>query len=152
VWRLCAAAYAKDALSGEGGLHAAGRWHEQGVRVAHAAATLSLAALEMLVRTDRAFAPRELAAVEIDVPDSVKVDRLAPEDLPRGWDAFPFPAATQALGMRWLASGRSAVLEVPSAVIPRERNYVIHPAHGDARRVKVVGTTPFSFDPRLLRR
>jgi len=47
-------------------------------------------------------------------------------------------------------AGKTAVLEVPSAVIPRECNYLLNPAHPHLTRVRVVGRTPFSFDSRLL--
>lgn len=150
VWRLCQAAYAKKALAGEGGLHAPGRWHLQGVRVVYAAATLSLAALELLVRIDRALAPPDLAAVEIEIPGSVEVERLPLSKLPAGWDAYPASATTQLLGMKWLDAARTAVLEVPSAVIPRESNYVLNATHPQFRRLRTVGTTPFAFDSRLL--
>jgi RES domain-containing protein len=46
---------------------------------------------------------------------------------------------------------RSAILEVPSAVIPRESNYLLNPAHPQFGRIRVAGRAPFSFDPRLLR-
>jgi RES domain-containing protein len=150
VWRLCQAAYAKKALTGEGGLYAHGRWHVQGVRVVYAAATLSLAALELLVRMDRDLAPPDLAAIEIDVPGSVEVERVPLSKLPAGWDAYPAPATTQLLGMRWIAAGQTAVLEVPSAVIPQEHNYVLNATHPQFKRLRTVATTPFSFDSRLL--
>ena len=150
VWRLCQSAYAKKALTGEGGLHADGRWHLQGARVVYAAATLSLAALELLVRIDRTLAPPDLVAVEIEIPGSVDVERIPLSKLPAGWDAYPTSATTQLLGMRWIAAGRTAVLEVPSAVIPRESNYVLNPTHPQFRRLRAVATTPFSFDSRLL--
>jgi RES domain-containing protein len=116
----------------------------------YASATLSLAALELLVRMDRALAPPDLAAIEIDIPASVEVERLPLSKLPAGWDAYPAPPSTQHLGMSWLAAGRTAVLEVPSTVIPKEHNYVLNPAHAIYRRVRTVETTPFSFDLRLL--
>ncbi len=150
VWRLCQAAYAKRALTGEGGLHAHGRWHLKGARDVYASATLSLAALELLVRMDRALAPPDLAAIEIDVPAAIEVERLPLSKLSAGWDVYPAPAFTQLLGMKWVAAGRTAVLEVPSAVIPRESNYVLNPAHPHFRRIRTVETTPFSFDLRLL--
>ena len=150
VWRLCQAAYAKRALTGEGGLYSPGRWHLQGARVVYAAATLSLAALELLVRMDRAFAPTDLTAVEIEIPGSVEVERLPWSKLPAGWDAYPAQESTQQLGTHWVEAGKTAVLAVPSAVIPRESNFVLNPAHPQFRRIRAVETMPFSFDPRLL--
>jgi RES domain-containing protein len=31
--------------------------------------------------------------------------------------------------MEWLKSGTSAVLAVPSAIVPQELNYLLNPAH-----------------------
>jgi RES domain-containing protein len=150
VWRLCQSAYAKEALTGIGGLHAPGRWHVQGRRVVYTAGTLSLAALELLVRIGRARIPLDMSAVEIDVPGIVEVERIGAKRLPGGWDAYPAPAATQRLGTDWIESLRTAVLEVPSAVIPRESNYLLNPAHPRFSRVRIVSRAPFSFDSRLL--
>ena len=150
VWRLCRAAHAKDGLSGDGGLYAPGRWHLRGDRIVYTAATLSLAALELLVRVHRAFAPTDLVASEIDIPDAVEVERVLPAKLASGWDAYPARSFTQQLGTKWLAARRTAVLQVPSAVIPRESNYLLNPAHPRCARVRIVGRAPFSFDARLL--
>jgi RES domain-containing protein len=150
VWRLGQAAYAHEALTGIGGLHAHGRWHARGTRVVYTAATLSLAALELLVRMDRKRAPIDLVAVEIDLPDSLEVERVPMKKLPAGWDAYPAGAFTQRLGTDWAAAKRTPILEVPSAVIPRERNYLLNPAHPRFSRVRIVSRAPFSFDSRLL--
>ena len=150
VWRLCQAKHAKDLLGGEGGVHASGRWHLQGTRIVYTSATLSLAALEVLVHVNRAFAPPDLVAVELDLPGALDFERLPLSRLPAGWDAHPAPTAVQELGTRWVTSRRSPVLEVPSAVIPREHNYLLNPAHPRFSRIRVIGRTPFSLDCRLL--
>jgi RES domain-containing protein len=136
--------HAKHALSGDGGLYAAGRWSLRGTRVVYASATMSLAALELLVRIEDSRPTPELVAVEIDIPDSVEIQRISLKRLPAGWNASPAPVFTQSLGTDWVASKRSAVLEVPSAVIPRESNYLLNPEHPRFSRIRVVSTAPFS--------
>jgi RES domain-containing protein len=42
------------------------------------------------------------------------------------------------------------VLAVPSAIIPREWNYLINPEHPDMKRIVVGKPEPFAFDPRLI--
>jgi RES domain-containing protein len=44
----------------------------------------------------------------------------------------------------------SAVLSVPSAVVPAERNYLLNPAHPDFERIEMGEPRPFRFDQRLL--
>lgn len=52
VWRLVAERHAARAFDGEGGRLYGGRWNHPGIPVVYTSATLSLAALELLVRLD----------------------------------------------------------------------------------------------------
>jgi RES domain-containing protein len=45
---------------------------------------------------------------------------------------------------------RSAVLELPSVIIPAEPNYLLNPTHSDFKRIRIGKPTSFSFDPRLI--
>jgi RES domain-containing protein len=49
-----------------------------------------------------------------------------------------------------LAEESTAVLRVPSAVVPEEWNFLINPAHAAAKAIHVVGRRKFAFDSRLL--
>lgn len=49
AWRIVKTRHAADAFTGEGAFLFGGRWNSAGGRVVYASATLSLAALEMLV-------------------------------------------------------------------------------------------------------
>ncbi len=55
----------------------------------------------------------------------------------------------QSLGDYWIDSMRSAVLRVPSAVVPNEFNYLLNPRHGDFARIIPELPVPFTFDERL---
>src|SRR5262249_55998630 len=72
--------------------------------------------------------------------------------LPARWNAYPGPARLRELGDAWLAERRSAVLSVPSAVVPAERNYLLNPAHPDFRKVTLGAPQRFAFDRRLAKR
>ena len=52
-------------------------------------------------------------------------------------------------GPAWLRAGQSAVLEVPSAIVPSEKNYVPNPRHPDFRRIRIGKALAFVFDPRM---
>ena len=148
-WRLTPASREQAALTGDGGLFGSARWHRQGVRIVYTSATLSLAALEVLVRASRWRELPDLVALEIDVPDRIDLRTIQVAGLEDGW-RDPSPSAkTQELGMRWLGSGKTAVLAVPSAIIPGEQNFLLNPAHPDFDRIRVAGRERFSFDPRL---
>lgn len=117
----------------------------------YTSATLSLAALELLVHLDPEDAPGELVSIEALIPASVAIDRLSADGLPSGWRRSPPPDELAALGAEWLRLDRTAVLAVPSAVVPPETNYLLNPAHRDFRRIRVAKPQPFAFDPRLRR-
>ena len=59
--------------------------------------------------------------------------------------------STRQIGDDWVANRASAVLEVPSVVVPAERNYLIATAHPDVGELATGPPQPFSFDPRLLK-
>jgi RES domain-containing protein len=147
VWRIAARAHA--ALDGEGACLYGSRWTPRGKRAVFAAATLSLAALERFVHTDPDLEPDDLVAVEIQLPPDAGIEHIETSRLPARWRAYPAPAALVSLGERWLRGGTTLALAVPSAVIPRERNFVLNPAHLAFARIEVVGSEPFTFDPRM---
>lgn len=147
VWRLAAARHA--ALDGEGGRRYGSRWTPRGYAVVYASATLSLAALERLVHTDPDLEPPALVAIPIDIPSTVSRAVIDVTDLPEDWRDYPAPESLAAFGGRWLELGASAVLSVPSVLIPTERNYLLNPRHADFGRCAGGAPEQFSFDPRL---
>jgi RES domain-containing protein len=149
VWRLTRAAH--QALDGEGARLNGGRWNREGVPVVYASSTLALAALEYLVHVDPRDAPTDLVALKIEVPDDLPSGRVLASELPADWNRVPdHPACTDA-GEAWIATGRSAMLRVPSAIVPEEDNLLIQPLHPDAAGMVVALVRRFAFDPRLLR-
>jgi RES domain-containing protein len=69
--------------------------------------------------------------------------------LPRRWRRFPAPASLQAFGDTWLEAAETAVLAVPSAVIPIEKNYLLNPAHPEMKNIQIGPPQRFRFDLRL---
>ena len=148
LWRLARWPY--RALDGEGGrLHSA-RWHTAGRPVVYAASHLSLAVLEVIVHAESSELPADLYAFALEVPDDVAVEGLDAGEMPPDWSE-PGSAACRARGDAWLAAGRTALLGVPSGIVPEETNYLINPRHPDAPRVTVERHRRFTFDSRLLK-
>jgi len=150
VWRLCKAQFGARAFDGEGARRYGGRWNPVGTAVVYCAGSLSLATLEALVAFGRSEAPADMVSIRVEIPGDVPIEHVDPAALPRDWRAYPAPEALAAIGRTWLLAGRTAVLAVPSAITPTERNYVIDPAHPQFQRLVVHAPEPFSFDPRLL--
>jgi RES domain-containing protein len=147
VWRIASRGYA--ALDGEGPRLYGSRWTPRGLPAVFASATLSLAALERFVHTDPDLDPADLVTVEIEIKANTRFESVAVSDLPPNWREYPAPAQLASIGERWLRETRTMALSVPSVVIPRERNFIINPAHADFGRLTVASPEPFSFDPRM---
>jgi RES domain-containing protein len=148
AWRICKKKYVETAFSGEGAFRYGGRWNSRGVSVVYLGGNPSICALEIIVNTgdweDLYRIPYVLIPVDFD---ETLVSH--PEELPAGWKQDPPPPSTAAVGDRWVRSGRSVVLEVPSTVIVAERILILNPLHKDFSEIKIGEPQTFEFDSRL---
>jgi RES domain-containing protein len=148
AWRIVKASHADRAFTGEGAQRTGGRWNSAGVALVYASEHKSLAVLEMLVHLDLQDAAHYLTfPLEFD---EALIERWPPGRLTPGWREEMPARASRPLGDAWVREGRSAVLAVPSAIIPEELNYLLNPAHADFRKIAIGKPVPFTFDPRLL--
>jgi RES domain-containing protein len=136
LWRIAAETrtYAATDLTGGGAATRPGRWNDDNEPVIYCAPTIALAVLETAAHVDDAGLPLNKFIVQIDVPDDVWARRetLDVATLPPAWAAIPAGRASVAIGSEWLASLRSAILSVPSVIVPEESAALINPKHGDA--------------------
>jgi len=142
------ARYEATCFRGEGARLYSGRWNPRGVAMVYCSSSLSLAALETFVHVDAADLPDDLVVVHAELPDEV-VERLDVGSLPEGWRSIPGPPALQEIGAAWIRSMRSVALAVPSAVVPRESNFLLNPAHPDMAKLRREPPETFAFDPRM---
>lgn len=149
VWRIIPKLHLSQAFDGEGARRFGGRWNRVGTRVVYTSATLSLAALEFFVNLDRDTEPDRLVAISADIPDDLRMGHIEVSDLPKNWRIYPVPEELQDFGTAWVTSASTAILIVPSAVIPDERNYLLSPAHPDFKRIRLNKPEAFHFDPRM---
>lgn len=156
LWRIAGltAAYPAEDMSGAGAKATGGRWNAKGVPVLYTSESRSLACLETLVHTVSGALPLNRVLVRIDVPDDVwdAAMSFAPND-PRnvGWDVEPAGMVTINAGTAWANGGKSALLAVPSIIVPEEMNVLINPAHADAAKIKATKVRKWTYDPRLKR-
>ena len=147
AWRIVKERHAGTAFSGEGAYRYGGRWNSAGVRVVYTSGTKSLAALETLVHLNPPVAFHyKVFRVEFEVG---LIEKVPAATLPIGWSDEPPPPATQAIGDLWVRQARSAVLELPSVIIPGESNCLLNPLHRDFPQIKIGQPERFAFDPRL---
>lgn len=145
LYRISSAKY--SANDGEGAKLFGGRWNHKGTPVLYCAETASLCALEVLAHA--AALPKGMVMIVADVPDDLPVIVLAKKDLPKGWKAAIAPEGTKILGTNRGKSKGSAILSVPSVIVPGERNYLLNPAHPDFKKITFSAPKAFVFDKRL---
>lgn len=148
AWRIVKRRHIDTAFSGEGARRFGGRWNRVGTPVAYAAESRALAALEVLVHLDPSERLQLFALVPVRFADAL-VEVVSEEELPNSWDAPMAPPEAAAFGTRWAEERRSAVLRVPSVVVPGEWNYLINPLHDGFAHLSIGPQEPFAFDKRL---
>ncbi len=141
----------RAAFSGEGARRFGGRWNSPGVAVVYLSEHQSLAALEIFVHL-QPLIPQEKYLAYFAEWDEAQMEALSVKKLPSDWRASPPGPATMQIGDRWAREARSAVLAVPSAIVPAERNFLFNPAHPNFRQVRLHKPVEFVFDARLVGR
>jgi RES domain-containing protein len=116
----------------------------------YAAQSQSLAVLEILVHMDSADILKKYVLFEVEIDDSYIVN-VNKRELPRNWKMDPVSGRIQTIGDAWVAAGSSAVVRVPSALIPGESNFLLNPRHVDFQKLTIHKPVPFQFDPRFAR-
>jgi RES domain-containing protein len=138
-------------LGGRGGLLASARWHTLGRPIIYLAESPAGALTEVLVHLELApdELPRGYKLLKIDVPDDLVVARLAATKLPKRWkDELTI---TRTIGDKWLASRKTALLRVPSVIVPETFNVLLNPEHPAARRIKILPYQKYPWDKRLFK-
>jgi RES domain-containing protein len=147
AWRIVKETHAATAFDGKGARLYGGRWNSAGIRLIYTSGTKALAALESLLHLNPPVIFK-YHAIPIEF-DKALVEKLAPATLPADWTDEPPPPSTKAVGDAWVKKARSAVLDVPSVIVPGEANYLLNPAHPDFKKIVIGNPEPFSFDPLL---
>ena len=109
--------------------------------------SLALAAMELLVHLGSVDVLRTYRKMPVSIPEDL-VMHIDAAALPLGWETGP-RTETRAIGDQWLSSQLSVALQVPSAVVPTESNFVINPNHPNFDALRVGPISDFRFDPRL---
>jgi RES domain-containing protein len=150
AWRIVKARQAAGAFDGDGARVDGGRWNSPGTPVVYTSQSAALAALEILVHLGRASILRAYVLIPCTFDDAI-LSRLDHGRLPQNWRSYPAPPELQLIGDEWANSGTSAVLEVPSAVIEINSNFLLNPQHRDFHAIRVLDPQPFELDVRLLK-
>ncbi|KVF00677.1 RES family NAD+ phosphorylase [Burkholderia vietnamiensis] len=147
LWRI--SNYAD--LKGVGGLRAGGRWHFAGQPVVYFAEHPALALLETLVHFEIATVaqlPSGYQLLRIEASESVDVAEISEGDAPADWRENV--DWTRSAGTEWLQTQPSALLRVPSVVVPHAHNFLLNPLHPAASDVRIAEVMQSPYDRRIL--
>lgn len=133
-------------LGGTGGLRSLGRWHHAGQPIVYLAESAAGPVLEVCVHTSANDVPPDFTLLKIEAPE-IQVPVIQRDELPAGWQSqLDF---TRDLGTAWLQKKDTALLSVPSAIVPETVNFLLNPAHPDAKKFQIVEALLYPFDVRL---
>jgi RES domain-containing protein len=154
AWRIATdtPTYTSEDLSGAGAKATGGRWNSKGNAMLYCASSIALATLETVVHLSAGGLPLNRYLVQIDIPEAVwdKRQQLSAPSAPVGWDALPVGMVSIQVGDVWLASQASAVLGVPSIIVPEELNILINPLHSDSPMITAIKIRKWVYDSRLV--
>lgn len=125
------------------------RWNSRGNLMIYSAGSRALACLENLVHRSGEGNNALYKVMVIEIPATVKIETAATKKLRKDWHSLMNYPYCQSIGNKWLKEMGTAVMQVPSAVIKQEFNYLINPVHPDFRKIKLTGTENFDFDERF---
>jgi RES domain-containing protein len=150
VFRLSKQAFIND-LSGMGAEKTGGRWNSKGMPVLYTAASRALAVIEVAVHVPVGIIPINYHLATIEIPDK-SILKIDIKDLPKNWATNPFTRHTQDIGNNFIRNNNYLVLQVPSATVAGDINYLINPRHPDFSKIKIKAIEPFVFDVRLFKK
>jgi RES domain-containing protein len=157
LWRI--SNYAD--LLGIGGMEASARWHTAGRPIVYLAESPSSALLEILVHleTDEDDRPDTYQILKVEAPDDITVKRVSMTSLSSDWKNNE--EVTREIGDAWLEKSESALMRVPSVIMPETYNWLLNPRHADAKKVIILRRSIFTirgfskadrgFNPSMLR-
>jgi RES domain-containing protein len=137
-------------FSGYGAKISGGRWNSKGIPAIYASESVALCTAEIAVHIPLGMIPADFVLVTYKIPENA-ITSLRLSELPELWNSYPHAKATRNIGDHFLLSRESLVLQVPSAVVPQEFNFLINTDHKEISRMKILDVEPYNFDVRLFK-
>lgn len=148
LYRITDKRHAAD-LSGYGASLGGGRWNKKRTALLYTASTVSLATLEILVKIHETQIIGDYSLVVINVDSNTEKLKVKNSELSNKW--IQNIEETKEYGTNWVEKKQSLMLEVPSAVVPIDKNILINPAHPDFHKVEIIDMVDYHFDNRLFK-
>jgi len=146
-YRFCHRRYAED-LSGQGSRLFGGRWNSKGLPALYCSSSISLALLEILIHAVSFETLKNQMLVTLAV-DEKEMKATKVSKLKENWQLDL--AYSQYIGDSFLSLQKNLILQVPSAIVAEEFNFVFNPSHSSISHVKVEDIKPYGIDNRLFK-
>lgn len=146
VYRIANEAFKED-LSGEGAAIYGGRWNSIGIKLVYTSHSISLTILESLVHLRTDIIPLSQYLLSLEIPEKEVVE-VSIDKIKTNW--YNEPEYTQWIGDQFVENGQALLLQVPSVIVPQEKNILINPLHKDFKKVKLISTELLQLDKRLI--
>jgi RES domain-containing protein len=148
VYRIGRCEYIND-LSGTGAALYGGRWHSKGTYILYTSSSASLALLESVVHISN-IQVVDFCMICLEIPD-YSIEKISVEELPANWFENPPADALKTIGDAFFSANEFLALELPSAIVPEENNYLLNPFHSLFTKVKVLFVRNIAIDKRLIK-
>ena len=127
------------------------RWNSGGIFIIYTAGSRALACLENVVHKGSADFKVPFIIMNIFIPDDLRIIEISADDLPTNWNKSGDLGyrKCQPFGDNWILKSDSGILKVPSAIVPKESNYLLNPNHPDFEKISIISEESFDFDDRL---
>lgn len=152
TFRITRRGYARttrEALSGNGGLYEAGRWHSKGRRILYTSQSATLCLLERMVHADEWIAERhpDRVLLTLSIPDVsfLAFDEADLSGRDPNW-RLEGNGFCRRLGDLWLHRASSCGLVVPSAASPSDFNILFNPLHSEFATI-LAANDPLTLAP-----
>jgi len=148
VFRIAKESFAKKLIaSGR-----ANRWNLDDQFIIYTGSSRSLSSLELIIHENSVSPSFKYKVMIISIADEENLfHQVLQSDLPKSWRNLIAYPDLQHIGSEWYLKNKSLILKVPSAVIPKEYNYLINTFHPDFKdKVSLVRTEDYFWDDRLL--
>lgn len=139
----------QDDLRGTGAFLAGGRWNNMGIYILYTASSRSLAIVESLAHITEVNNLDEYVMLVLYLPDDISRSIYTFNKLKKDWkDNLTY---TQNIGDTWAKKNESLVLQIPSAIVPKEFNFLVNPLNPEYSKLKLIEVEKLSFDSRIIK-
>jgi RES domain-containing protein len=127
------------------------RWNFDDQFVIYTGSSRSLSSLELIVNENAIVPAFRYKVMIISIADDESLfTHVLQSTLSRSWRSMMAYSTLQQIGSQWYSSKKSLFLKVPSAVVPKEYNYIINTTHPDFEsKVSLVRSEDYFWDERL---